>query len=400
MNDDFLHRIRAEPPAEFLARLKSRLDLQPPPTTPVPRGSALNRVLLGLLLTGSVFAITLLVLNREEPQAPPVVATQSEPDTTQRAPAVAKSTQPLDTPAHKPPETKPITDKRSTTLASPSFSYVTTTSLQLFLTTHMPPGRNATIIAADSAEDAAAEYCHTSQNAKSNSATPLMVLLTRRMTRAELDSCNRRFGSIAEKTIGDQAVVLARSKLYGAFSLTPTELFLALAAQIPDPSQPGKLIPNPNTMWSEVNSSLEREPIEFFGPQLSSPVGIAFREMLFEVGCRALPAMANVEKCPDLRTDGVYVEAAPIPSDMLLKLQTKPNAIGILAYGGTFLGATELTASPIQGVMPTRETIANQTYPGARPLYLYYELRFFQPFIQSSYTFEHFAIIPPERSQP
>jgi hypothetical protein len=34
--------------------------------------------------------------------------------------------------------------------------------------------------------------------------------------------------------------VLARSKLYGAFALTPTEIFLALAAEIPDPAHPDK----------------------------------------------------------------------------------------------------------------------------------------------------------------
>src|SRR5438477_12856539 len=68
MNDEFLHRIRVEPPAEFLARLKSRLDLQPPPT-PARQHSTLGRILLGLLLTGSVFAITLFILSRGTPDA-------------------------------------------------------------------------------------------------------------------------------------------------------------------------------------------------------------------------------------------------------------------------------------------------------------------------------------------
>src|SRR5437868_632701 len=66
MNDDFLHRIRTEPPPDFLARLKSRLDLQPPPTT-TRKHSTLIRLITGLLLTGGVFAITLFFLNRGAP---------------------------------------------------------------------------------------------------------------------------------------------------------------------------------------------------------------------------------------------------------------------------------------------------------------------------------------------
>ena len=41
MNDDFLHRIRVEPPAGFMARLKARLDHQLPPASPAPRRSLL-----------------------------------------------------------------------------------------------------------------------------------------------------------------------------------------------------------------------------------------------------------------------------------------------------------------------------------------------------------------------
>jgi len=281
---------------------------------------------------------------------------------------------------------------------------VTTKALQPFLTSEVTGGRGAPrgapILTSDSATEAIAQFCGAKPDAK-----PVVAVVTRRMTRAEQDTCNRRPGTVGETALGHQVVILARSKLYGTFNLTPTDLFLALAAEIPDPNQPGKLIPNPNTMWSDVNSSLEREPIEFYGPAASSPVGIAFREMLFEVGCRALPALAEVEKCPDLRMDGVYAEAAPVPGDMLLKLQTKPDAIGILAYGNAFLNADEFAASPIRGVLPTRQTIADETYAGSRPLYVYYDrlMSWVTAYLVSAarnrYRPENFAIIPLERSQ-
>ena len=61
MNDDFLHRIRAQPSADFLARLKTRLDRQVPPP-PKPRRTALRALAWGLLFGGSAFAITLLTI--------------------------------------------------------------------------------------------------------------------------------------------------------------------------------------------------------------------------------------------------------------------------------------------------------------------------------------------------
>ena len=124
-----------------------------------------------------------------------------------------------------------------------------------------------------------------------------------------------------------------------------------------------------------------------------------------ERSCRALPALAEVDRCPGLRTDGVYVEAAPSPGDMLLKLQTKPDAFGILAYGNEFLNADEFSATPIRGVLPTRQSIADETYPGSRPVYVYYDrlmswvTSFLLQAAQSPYHRENFAIIPPERSQ-
>jgi hypothetical protein len=401
MNDDFLHRLRAEPPADFLARLKARLDLQPPPAPAALTGSTLKKVLLGLLLSGCVFAMTMILLNRQESKAPATVAA-GRPQTTELV-----TPPPKPAPVPQATETKPrpvdrIVDTRPTTLAPPAYSYMTMTSLEPYLKLLFNSNpRGPTIISSESTTDALAQFC---RPLKPDDATPLAALVTRRMTSSEAETCSHNIGKVVEKVAGHQAIVLARSKLYGGFNLTPPEIFLALSAEVPDPTQPGKLIPNPNRMWSDVDSSLEREPIEFYGPAASSPLGTAFREIVFEPGCRA---MIKAEHCPQLRDDGVYVEAAPIPSDMLLKLQTKPDAIGILAFGPTFLNAGELTAIPIQGVRPTMETINNDSYPGARPLLRYFNQDAGNP--PARYTFgpvlnptqnEHFAIIPPERSQP
>jgi phosphate transport system substrate-binding protein len=401
MNDDFLHRIRAEPPADFLARLKTRLDLQPPPAPATPAGSTIKKVLLGLLLSGCVFAMTLILLNRTQMQAPAPLAASRQQTTPVLIPRPTPALVPKVTET-KPPQADRIVDTRPKTLAPPASSYMTMRSLEPYLMLLSNSNlRGPTIASSETTSGALSQFC---RPLKPGDAIPLAALVTRRMTTSEAETCAHNMGKVVEKAVGHQAIVLARSKLYGGFNLTPTEIFLALSAEVPDPTQPGRLIPNPNRMWSDVDSSLEREPIEFYGPGPSSPVGAAFREIIFEPGCRA---MSKAEHCPQLRDDGVYVEAAPIPSDMLLKLQTKPDAIGILAFGPTFLNATELTAIPIQGVSPTMENINNESYPGARPLYRYFNQD--EARLAARYTFapalnptqrEHFAIIPPERSQP
>jgi len=402
MNDDFLHRIRVEPPPDFLARLKSRLDLQPPPTAPRPTLSGFQKLAVGLLLTGSVFAITLLVLNRKTLEAPvepdkgramgdiPVVV-HSAPEIKEPAPQASHET-----------AAKPVPDVRPTTLSSPmTLTYVTTKALEPYLTSQLVKGGSHTVVVPRSASEALAEFCHTNSSTRIEGLALFTALVTQRMAPSELDRCSHNIGKVSEFAMGHQVVVLARSRLYGAFNLTPTDIFLALAAEIPDPNEPEKLIPNPNTMWSDVNSALEREPIEFYGPEPSSPVGIAFREIFFETGCRALPGMAARKQCPNLRNDGVYATAEP---DILLKLQTKPNAFGILQYSFAARNTSELEVSPIQGVVPAMETIANDTYPGSRPLYLYNNQTWngvpwlLSAQALSSYQTERFAIIPSERS--
>jgi len=401
MNDHFLHRIRTEPPPEFLARLKSRLDLQPPPTPAASGGSALKKVLLGLLLSGCVFAMTLILLNRHEPEAPtPMAASKQQtaevvthPPKTEIAPEATET---------KPPSTDRMVDSRPTTLAPPAYSYMTIDSLAPYLKLLLISNPRApTVVSAESTSDAIAQFC---RPLKPNDATPLFALVARRMTTSEADTCAHNLGKVVESNKIHQAIVLVRSKLYGELNLTPTDIFLALSAEVPDPAQPGALIPNPNEMWSDIDSSLEREPIAFYGPEPSSPAGVAFREIIFEAGCRAV---TTAEHCPKLRKDGIYVEAAPSPPDMLLKLQTKPDAIGILAYGNEFLNASELMTISIQGVKPTLETINNESYPGARSLYRYINeeagsppARFLVGPGLNRMQYERFAIIPPERSQP
>ncbi|MBS0420130.1 MAG: substrate-binding domain-containing protein [Proteobacteria bacterium] len=401
MNDDFLHRIRVEPPPDFLARLKSRLDLQPPPPKPASRLGRFRMLATLLLVSGSVFAITLMILNRGEPDSPMT----AEPEHALQKQAVVAASKPT-----------PSVNSANRSEAGPAketgtnYIAVTTTSLQPYLSylteTYFPNrGHGIKAVATQNVADALTQLCTRPEAGKSEQpkTRPSIALVTRRMGQSESEKCSRASGPFNENPVGYQVLVLARSKLYGAFSLTPAEIFLALASKVPDPAHPDKLIPNPNTVWSEINGALEREPIEVIGPSRSSAIGLALREILLETGCRSLPSMAATKDCPDVRTDGIYTEVAN-PRDIALILQTKPNAVGVTPYGLGSSSINSLVDIPIGGIEPSLQAIANDTYPGSRALYLYTNGSTWGPtssYITSSLWFmgsdlqARFAIMPP-----
>jgi phosphate transport system substrate-binding protein len=212
------------------------------------------------------------------------------------------------------------------------------------------------------------------------------VVVDRRILPEELELCHRTNKHIAEVKLGHEAIVLARSNLYDPPRLSTRSIFLALAREIPNPSHPEELIKNPNVTWDQVDSALPSERIEVSGPPLSSPTGIAFRDLILKAGCLAIPTIASLketdperfeEVCGSVRTDGVYrvsewsQHTGSNPSNYVGYLQANPEAIALLAYGEDPLRYLNLNAGSIDGVTPNRSIIRSGSYVGARVLYLY-----------------------------
>jgi phosphate transport system substrate-binding protein len=423
MNDDFLHRIRVEPPAGFVAGLKARLDRQLPPATAAPRRSILRVLIFGLLFGGSVFAISLLTVNGMPDFARHLIKAQhqdSKTEGTGDSPAANRS--PAGSLTAPVGPSQPVADTRSSAGNSPDSSrnavapaaansiaptaqpgpgggstgprqairLITPPTLQEYMNSLADGfGRSSSVpvsvTAADSSSDALTQLCAASRSAGS-SGVLAVASIPRRITRAEYEVCVHNLGSIAEVQSGHQAIVLTRGRLYGALALSPRDIFLALAAEIPDPAHPELLISNPNTTWFSVNGAFNDEPIEVFGPPVQSATGIAFREIVFEAGCNSFPTIAALKHtdatryervCGTFRKDGGYVEIPEVPFDTFQTLQTHPNAVGVLGYRlfanlQYYPQYTEtLTTNPIGGFEPTREAISAETYPGSRILYLY-----------------------------
>jgi phosphate transport system substrate-binding protein len=212
------------------------------------------------------------------------------------------------------------------------------------------------------------------------------AVVDRRMFPEELDVCHRLNKHIAELKIGYEAIAFVRSNLYDAPKLSARSIFLALAREIPDPSNPAELITNPNITWDQVDSTLPNERIDVSGPPLSSGTGIAFRELILKAGCLMFPTIASLKQteperfekvCGTLRTDGIYrvremSRGAEINLwDLTDYLNANPQAIALLGYEEEVLRSSNLSAGSIDGVTPSPSSIHAGSYPGARTIYLY-----------------------------
>lgn len=187
--------------------------------------------------------------------------------------------------------------------------------------------------------------------------------------------------SVRATTIGYEAVVVARSPLYGELDVTRREMFLALAKTVPDPARAGKFVLNTSTTWRQVDPALGPERIEIFGPPLDSPAGRSMIELLMEGGCDTYPWVAALKwshprlyagVCRTVRMDGLYGVYTEAPGLSSTRLLAEPNAVGVFSFvkwTAPFLQA--LSVSKLDGIEPTLETIESGAYPGSRALYFY-----------------------------
>ena len=136
---------------------------------------------------------------------------------------------------------------------------------------------------------------------------PDVTNASRRMKKSEFENCARNGVGITEVQIGFDGIVIANAKKGPDLDLTLEQLFLALAKEIP---QDGKLIANPNKMWSDIDPSLPQTKIEVLGPPPTSGTRDAFVEIAMEGGCKALAGAGELglkkKACHAVREDGGF----------------------------------------------------------------------------------------------
>jgi phosphate transport system substrate-binding protein len=243
--------------------------------------------------------------------------------------------------------------------------------------------------------------------------TPDITNASRRIKKSEYDDCQANGVShVVEVLVGFDGIAIANSKKAGQLELSLKDVYLALAKDVP--GEDGKLQPNPNKTWQDVNPDLPATRIEVLGPPPTSGTRDAFAELAMGGGAKAfadlktlrglgadqvdeiraliarlgMPASVydavaekkgKAPKGKDLfktvayavREDGAYIEAGENDNLIVQKLEANPSALGIFGFSFLEENGDKVQGSVVEGVEPSFDAIASGDYPVSRPLYFY-----------------------------
>ena len=204
--------------------------------------------------------------------------------------------------------------------------------------------------------------------------TPDIANASRRIKKKEFDNCAANgVKDIVEIQIGIDGIALGEAARGPGFKLTEEDVYKALAA-----NPYGQ--PNTAKTWKDVNPALSAVSISVFGPPSTSGTYDAFKELILGRGCDANPerkALKDSDKdkheavCTGLRGAPWYVEQGENDNLIISKLDKNPTSLGIFGFSYLDANKDKIKAVPVQGVSPTYATIADGSYPGSRPLFIY-----------------------------
>lgn len=206
---------------------------------------------------------------------------------------------------------------------------------------------------------------------------PDLTNASRAMTKGEFEQCAANgVKEIVEMKVGFDGIAVALKKGATPVNLKREEIWLALAAQVP---QGGKLVPNPYKTWKQVNASLPDWKIEVMGPPPTSGTRDSFVELVMDHGCKAFPEIkaitdkkAQGAACGKIREDGAFIEAGE--NDNLIVQRLASGQVGVMGvFGYSFLeeNMDKLMGAKVDGVEPDADTISSGKYPVSRPLFVY-----------------------------
>jgi phosphate transport system substrate-binding protein len=196
---------------------------------------------------------------------------------------------------------------------------------------------------------------------------------SRRMTKSEFEECTKNGVQPIEVKMGFDGIVVANTKAAQEMSMTLEQLYLALAAEVPNAQ--GQMVPNPNRNWSDIAPNLPNKKIEVLGPPPTSGTRDSFNELGLLAGCRVAAKRLNIQadsrKCQQVRADGVFVEAGENDNIIVQKLVANPNAYGVFGYSFLEENQDKIQGAKIDGVEDSVENIQSGKYPMARSMFIY-----------------------------
>ena len=202
-----------------------------------------------------------------------------------------------------------------------------------------------------------------------------------RISKSDVELCaTNGVTEIMEIRIGYDGIVFASKKDGADFALTPSDVYLALAAQV---AKDGAIVDNTAKQWSEVNAALPAQDILAFIPGTKHGTREVFDTKVIVAGCEetgAFEAFAAAnggdedkaeELCMTLRSDGVSVDIDGDYTETLARLEANPMAMGVFGLSFYQNNMDKLKVATMSGIVPSVESISTGEYPVSRPLYFY-----------------------------
>jgi phosphate transport system substrate-binding protein len=206
---------------------------------------------------------------------------------------------------------------------------------------------------------------------------PDIIAATDRMDPAEFAACSdNKVLDIIEVEFGDSALVVITKKGDQVFDLTPRMVYTALAEETPIK---GEFKVNQKQTWNETDKNAPNLPIRVIVPAEGSGTRRFFDDDFMEGGCRHVKeidaifaAAERVPRCITLRDDGPAVTAEENQVvDALMK--APPGTLAVVGWLAYIENKDKLDTLPIDGVLPTHENIADDSYPMNERLRYYFK---------------------------
>ncbi len=203
---------------------------------------------------------------------------------------------------------------------------------------------------------------------------------SRKINEKELETCKANgVADVQEVKFGYDGIVFASDIKGPDFAFQPKEIFLALAAQV---VVDGKLVDNPNTKWSEINSAYPEWEIAAYIPGEKHGTREVFETKVLQAGCKETGALdafiaSGLSKedatkaCAKVRKDGKAVDIDGEYNETLSRIDSNKTGVGVFGLAFYENNKDKLKVATFGGVVPTVESIAEGKYPVSRPLFFY-----------------------------
>lgn len=209
--------------------------------------------------------------------------------------------------------------------------------------------------------------------------TPDIANASRRMKASEFDQCVANgVTDIIEIQIGYDGIVIATARDGADFAFSDSDLYMALAAQVPGDGE--QFVPNPHASWDQVRAGLPAQRIQVYGPPPTSGTRDSWLELAMTPSAEAMPQLSALAESDEdrfetlahtLREDGAWIDAGENDNAIVQTLTRTPGALGVFGFSFLEQNMDQVKAATVNGVAPTVETIASGEYPISRSMFIY-----------------------------